>query len=57
MSPYTKYKVKYGRILQLGLRVLALIGAIASLFCAVVVKGAAVIIWIIRVAVSDVPEN
>lgn len=57
MSPYTKYKVKYGRILQLGLRVLALIGAIGSLFCAVVVKGAAVIIWIIRVAVSDVPEN
>lgn len=53
MSPRTKGKVKYGRMIQLGLRVLALIGAAGSLFCAVVIKGAAVITWIIRVGVSS----
>lgn len=52
MSPKTKGRVKYGRKIQLGLRVLALLGAIGSLFCAVVIKGAAAIIWIIRVGVS-----
>lgn len=52
MSPKTKGRVNYGRKIQLGLRFLALVGAIGSLFCAVVVKGAAAIIWIIRVGVS-----
>ncbi|KAL4760190.1 uncharacterized protein BDW70DRAFT_71971 [Aspergillus foveolatus] len=50
MSPRTKPKVFYGRKIQLGLRVLSLIGALGSLFCAIVIKNVAVsIIWIIRV--------
>ncbi|KAL3489840.1 hypothetical protein BJX62DRAFT_147738 [Aspergillus germanicus] len=50
MSPRTKGKVFYGRRVQLGLRVLALIGALGSLFCAIVIKGVATsIIWIVRV--------
>jgi hypothetical protein len=53
MSPRTKGKVFYGRRVQLGLRVLALIGALGSLFCAIVIKGVATsIIWIVRVGVS-----
>lgn len=55
MSPRTKQKVLYGRKVQLGLRVLALVGAIGSLFCAVVIKNAeASIIWIVRVGVSSI---
>ncbi|KAF9893664.1 hypothetical protein FE257_009832 [Aspergillus nanangensis] len=51
MSPRTKGKVVYGRKIQLGLRVLALIGALGSLFCAIIVKNVpATIVWIIRVA-------
>ncbi|RHZ64440.1 uncharacterized protein CDV56_107210 [Aspergillus thermomutatus] len=50
MSPRTKGRVFYGRKVQLGLRVLALLGALGSLFCAIVIKNVAVsIIWIIRV--------
>ncbi|GIJ98469.1 hypothetical protein Aspvir_000586 [Aspergillus viridinutans] len=50
MSPSTKGRVFYGRRVQLGLRVLALLGALGSLFCAIVIKNVAVsIIWIIRV--------
>ncbi|KAL3462912.1 hypothetical protein BJX64DRAFT_258412 [Aspergillus heterothallicus] len=50
MSPRTKGKVFYGRRVQLGLRVLELIGALGSLFCSIVIKGVATsIIWIIRV--------
>ncbi|KAG2012368.1 hypothetical protein GB937_007198 [Aspergillus fischeri] len=50
MSPSTKGRVVYGRKIQLGLRVLALLGALGSLFCAIVIKNVAVtIIWIIRV--------
>ncbi|KAL6237286.1 hypothetical protein BDW75DRAFT_85403 [Aspergillus navahoensis] len=50
MSPWTKVKVFYGRRVQLGLRTLSLIGALGSLFCAIVIKNvAASIIWIIRV--------
>ncbi|KAL4910081.1 hypothetical protein BDW74DRAFT_48020 [Aspergillus multicolor] len=50
MSPRTKPKVFYGRRIQLGLRVLALLGALGSLFCAIVIKNVATsIIWIIRV--------
>ncbi|KAL4978473.1 hypothetical protein BDW66DRAFT_129638 [Aspergillus desertorum] len=50
MSPWTKPKVFYGRRTQLGLRVFSLIGALGSLFCAIVIKNvAASIIWIIRV--------
>lgn len=52
MSPNTKGRVTYGRKIQLGLRVLALLGALGSLFCAVVIKGAVAIVWIIRVGVS-----
>lgn len=53
MSPRTKGKVLYGRRILLGLRVLSLIGALGSLFCAIVIQNiAASIVWIIRVAVS-----
>lgn len=54
MSPSTKGRVFYGRKVQLGLRVLALLGGLGSLFCAIVIKNVAVsIIWIIRVGVSS----
>ncbi|RAK96251.1 uncharacterized protein BO80DRAFT_468732 [Aspergillus ibericus CBS 121593] len=50
MSPKTKGRVVYGRKVQLGLRVLALIGALGSLFCSIVIKNAAAtVIWIVRV--------
>ncbi|GLA46089.1 hypothetical protein CBS63078_2609 [Aspergillus niger] len=50
MSPKTKGRVVYGRKVQLALRVLALAGAIGSLFCSIVIKNAAVtVIWIVRV--------
>ncbi|PYI28504.1 hypothetical protein BP00DRAFT_377198 [Aspergillus indologenus CBS 114.80] len=50
LSPHTKSRVIYGRKVQLGLRVLALIGALGSLFCSIVIKNAAnTIIWIVRV--------
>lgn len=54
MSPKTKGRVVYGRKVQLGLRILALAGAIGSLFCSIVIKNAAItVIWIVRVGVSD----
>ena len=54
MSPKTKGRVVYGRKVQLALRVLALAGAIGSLFCSIVIKNAAVtVIWIVRVGVSN----
>ncbi|KAL2833052.1 hypothetical protein BDW59DRAFT_139102 [Aspergillus cavernicola] len=50
MSPRTKDKVIYGRLVQLGLRILSLLGALGSLFCAIIIKNAATtIIWIVRV--------
>ncbi|RAH59559.1 hypothetical protein BO85DRAFT_416791 [Aspergillus piperis CBS 112811] len=50
MSPKTKGRVVYGRKVQLGLRILALAGAIGSLFCSIVIKNAAItVIWIVRV--------
>ncbi|PYH94615.1 hypothetical protein BO71DRAFT_440905 [Aspergillus ellipticus CBS 707.79] len=50
MSPKTKGRVIYGRKVQLGLRVLSLVGAIGSLFCSIVIKNAAeTVIWIVRV--------
>ncbi|KAJ5973098.1 uncharacterized protein N7479_003016 [Penicillium vulpinum] len=49
MSYKTKDRVKYARTTQLVLRVLNLLGALGSLFCSIVIKGAATsIIWIIR---------
>ncbi|CAI7602997.1 unnamed protein product [Penicillium glandicola] len=49
LSDKTKDRVKYARSTQLALRVLTLLGALGSLFCSIVIKGAAVtIIWIIR---------
>ncbi|KAJ5394611.1 uncharacterized protein N7487_012252 [Penicillium crustosum] len=49
MSHKTKDRVKYARSTQLALRVLTLLGALGSLFCSIVIKGAAVtVIWIIR---------
>lgn len=53
MSRKTKPRVILGRKIQLGLRVLTLLGALGSLFCAIVIKNAAVsVIWIVRVGVS-----
>ena len=44
----------FGRRLQLGLRVLTLLGAAGSLFCSIVIKNVpASIVWIIRVGVSE----
>ncbi|CAG8076536.1 unnamed protein product [Penicillium salamii] len=49
MNPRTKDRVKYARTAQLVLRVITLLGALGSLFCSIVIKGAAAtIIWIIR---------
>ncbi|KAJ5123849.1 uncharacterized protein N7515_007674 [Penicillium bovifimosum] len=49
MSDKTKDRVKYSRATQLALRVITLLGALGSLFCSIVIKGAAVtVIWIIR---------
>ncbi|OQE34685.1 hypothetical protein PENCOP_c016G01651 [Penicillium coprophilum] len=49
MSYKTKDRVKYARSSQLALRVLTLLGALGSLFCSIVIKGAATtVIWIIR---------
>ncbi|KAJ5855180.1 hypothetical protein N7534_007723 [Penicillium rubens] len=49
MSYRTKDRVKYARSTQLALRALTLLGALGSLFCSIVIKGAAVtVIWIIR---------
>ncbi|KAJ5112725.1 hypothetical protein N7532_000770 [Penicillium argentinense] len=45
----TKRNIKWARGTQLGLRSITLLGAIASLFCSIVIKNAATtIIWIIR---------
>lgn len=52
MSHGTKGRVSFGRAFLLVLRVLALLGALGSLFCAIVIKGSAAIVWIIRVGVS-----
>ncbi|KAE8393615.1 hypothetical protein BDV23DRAFT_32595 [Aspergillus alliaceus] len=53
MSPKTKNRVIYGRKAQLGLRTVQLIGALGSLFCAIVIKNAAAtVIWIVRVGPS-----
>lgn len=54
MSPRTKGQVLYGRRIQLALRVLALVGALGSLFCSIIITGlSAAIVWIIRVGVSE----
>ena len=54
MNPRTKGQVLYGRRIQLGLRVLALVGALGSLFCSIIITGlSAAIVWIIRVGVSE----
>ncbi|PKY01680.1 hypothetical protein P168DRAFT_312773 [Aspergillus campestris IBT 28561] len=51
MHPRTKSSVIHGRQIQLGLRILALLGALGSLFCAIVIKNVAVtMVWIVRVA-------
>lgn len=53
MSPKTKGRVRFGRRFQLALRVLALLGAAGSLFCAIVIQSLGTgIIWIMRVGVS-----
>lgn len=53
MSRKTKPTVILTRKIQLGLRVFTLLGALGSLFCAIVIKNAAVsVIWIVRVGVS-----
>ncbi|KAH8424796.1 uncharacterized protein LDX57_002539 [Aspergillus melleus] len=50
MSRKTKPRIILARKVQLGLRVLMLLGALGSLFCAIVIKNAAVsVIWIVRV--------
>lgn len=54
MSPRTKIKVKYTRLVQLFLRICALLGALGMLFCVICIKDTTVpVAWIIRVAVSE----
>ena len=54
MSPKTKGRVKFTRFSLLALRVFALLGALASLFCGIVIKNARKdVIWIVRMAVSQ----
>ncbi|KAJ5175824.1 uncharacterized protein N7482_001701 [Penicillium canariense] len=49
MSPKTKVRVTYARRTQLGLRIIALLGALGSLFCSIVITNiATTVIWIIR---------
>lgn len=51
MSPNTKSKVKYSRQVQLGLRLLELLGTLGILFCVIAIKGTSGTLgWIIRVA-------
>ncbi|PWY74382.1 hypothetical protein BO70DRAFT_412698 [Aspergillus heteromorphus CBS 117.55] len=56
MSPKTKGRVINGRKVQLGLRVIALLGALGSLFCSIVIKNVATtVVWIVRVGVKLTP--
>ncbi len=53
MSPNTYTKVRYSRRVQLGLRILALLGALGLLFCVIAIKGTSGSLgWIIRIAPS-----
>jgi hypothetical protein len=53
MNPKVKKWVKGVRGTQLGLRVITLLGALASLFCSIVIKNAdTTVIWIMRAGVS-----
>lgn len=55
MSPRTKDRVKYTRLVQLFLRVCGLLGALGMLFCVICIRDTSVpIAWIIRVAVSKI---
>ncbi|OJJ47156.1 hypothetical protein ASPZODRAFT_132109 [Penicilliopsis zonata CBS 506.65] len=50
MSPSTKGRVKYGRLVQLVLRLAQLLGALGSLFCVIVITNVQTTVsWIIRV--------
>ncbi|OAX78779.1 hypothetical protein ACJ72_06910 [Emergomyces africanus] len=51
MSPKTKGRVKYTRIFQLSLRVLALVGGLGMLFCVICINNTSgALSWMIRVA-------
>ncbi|KIV98181.1 hypothetical protein PV10_01859 [Exophiala mesophila] len=51
MHPRTKDRVDRARMLQLGLRILALIGALGALFCVIAINNTSTsVAWIIRVA-------
>lgn len=53
MSPKTKGRMRFGRRFLLALRVLTLVAAAGSLFCAIVIQSLGTgIIWIMRVGVS-----
>ena len=55
MSPRTKVKVKYSRFVQLGLRVLTLVGALGMLFCVIcITKTSGAVTWLIRMGVSPI---
>lgn len=52
MNPRTKKTVKYTRLLQLFLRICALLGAVGMLVCVICIKGTQDTVgWIIRVPV------
>lgn len=58
MNPNTKTRVKYTRGIQLGLRIITLLGALGSLFCSIVIKNAAVtVMWIMRAGVNDYAQR
>jgi len=58
MSPRTKQKVKYVRLVQLFLRVCALLGAMGMLFCVISInKTETTVGWVLRVAVRSIPKE
>lgn len=58
MSPRTKQKVRYVRLVQLFLRVCALLGAMGMLFCVICInKTETTVGYILRVAVKILPQG
>ena len=54
MGPRTKEKVRYVRLVQLALRVCALLGAMGMLFCVICInKTESTVSWVLRVAVRS----
>ena len=58
MSPKTKKKVKYVRLVQLCLRICSLLGAMGMLFCVICInKTESTVGWVLKVAVRFFPKE